>query len=40
VKGGTDKGELEFKTPITAHTYTISNEMVGGSYNAFTATPW
>jgi uncharacterized protein (TIGR02466 family) len=35
VKGGTDKGELEFKTPITAHTYTISNEAVG-SFNAFT----
>ena len=35
VKGGADKGELEFKTPIAAHTYTISNEMVGG-FNAFT----
>ena len=35
VKGGADKGELEFKTPITAHTYTISGEMVGG-FNAFT----
>ena len=35
VKGGADKGELELKTPITAHTYTISNEMVGG-FNAFT----
>jgi uncharacterized protein (TIGR02466 family) len=35
VKGGTDKGELELKTPITPHTYTISNEMVGG-FNAFT----
>jgi uncharacterized protein (TIGR02466 family) len=35
VKGGADKGELELKTPITPHTYTISGEMVGG-YNAFT----
>ena len=35
VKGGVDKGELELKTPVTAHTYTISGEMVG-SYNAFT----
>lgn len=35
VKGGPDKGALEFKTPITAHTYTISNEMVG-AFNAFT----
>jgi uncharacterized protein (TIGR02466 family) len=35
VKGGPDKGELEFKTPIAAHTYTISNNMVGG-FNAFT----
>ena len=35
VKGGPDKGELEFKTPITPHTYTISDEMVGG-FNAFT----
>ena len=35
VKGGADKGELELKTPITAHTYTISSEMVG-SFNAFT----
>jgi uncharacterized protein (TIGR02466 family) len=35
VKGGADKGELELKTPITAHTYTISSEMVGG-FNAFT----
>ena len=35
VKGGADKGELEFKTPIAPHTYTISNEMVGG-FNAFT----
>lgn len=35
VNGGADKGELEFKTPITAHTYTISNEMVSG-FNAFT----
>ena len=35
VKGGADKGELELKTPITPHTYTISNEMVGG-FNAFT----
>ena len=35
VKGGADKGELELKTPITAHTYTISNEMAG-SFNAFT----
>ncbi len=35
VKGGADKGELELKTPIIPHTYTISNEMVG-SFNAFT----
>lgn len=35
VKGGPDKGALEFKTPIAAHTYTISNEMVG-AFNAFT----
>ena len=35
VKGGADKGELELKTPIAPHTYTISNEMVGG-FNAFT----
>jgi uncharacterized protein (TIGR02466 family) len=35
VKGGADKGELELKTPITAHTYTISGEMVG-NFNAFT----
>ena len=35
VKGGPDKGELELKTPIVPHTYTISNDMVG-SFNAFT----
>jgi uncharacterized protein (TIGR02466 family) len=35
VKGGPDKGELEFKTPIVPHTYTISDEMVGG-FNSFT----
>lgn len=35
VKGGADKGELELKSPIIPHTYTISGEMVGG-YNAFT----
>ena len=35
VKGGVDKGELELKTPISPHTYTISNEMVG-DFNAFT----
>jgi uncharacterized protein (TIGR02466 family) len=35
VKGGADKGDLELKTPISPHTYTISGEMVGG-YNAFT----
>ena len=35
VKGGPDKGELELKTPIIPHTYTISNEMVSG-FNAFT----
>lgn len=35
VNGGPDKGALEFKTPITPHTYTISDEMVGG-FNAFT----
>ena len=35
VKGGADKGALEIKTPIVPHTYTISNEMVGG-FNAFT----
>ena len=35
VKGGADKGALELKSPITPHTYTISNEMVAG-FNAFT----
>ena len=35
VKGGADKGELELKTPITPHTYTISGDIVG-SFNAFT----
>ena len=35
VKGGADKGELEFKTPIAPHTYAISSEMVDG-FNAFT----
>ena len=35
VKGGADKGELELKTPIIPHTYTISNEMTG-NFNAFT----
>ena len=35
VKGGADKGELELKTPIVPHTYTISQEMVG-SFNSFT----
>jgi uncharacterized protein (TIGR02466 family) len=35
VKGGADKGALEFKTPIAPHTYTISDELVGG-FNAFT----
>jgi uncharacterized protein (TIGR02466 family) len=35
VKGGADKGELELKTPIIPHTYTISNEMVG-NFNSFT----
>jgi uncharacterized protein (TIGR02466 family) len=35
VNGGADKGELEFKTPIAPHTYTISDEMVG-SFNSFT----
>jgi uncharacterized protein (TIGR02466 family) len=35
VEGGADKGDLELKTPIAPHTYTISNEMVG-SFNAFT----
>ncbi len=35
VKGGPDKGELEFKTPIAPHTYTISNDLVG-AFNAFT----
>ena len=35
VKGGPDKGTLEFKTPVTPHTYTISDEIVGG-FNAFT----
>jgi uncharacterized protein (TIGR02466 family) len=34
VKGGTDKGALELNSPIAPHTYTISDEMVGG-YNAF-----
>ena len=35
VKGGPDKGEIELKTPVIQHTYTISNEMVG-NFNAFT----
>lgn len=35
VKGGDEKGALEFKTPIAPHTYTISDELVG-SFNAFT----
>ena len=35
VKGGADKGALEFKTPIAGHTYTISGEMVG-NFNTFT----
>jgi uncharacterized protein (TIGR02466 family) len=35
VKGGADKGELELKTPIIPHTYTISKEITGG-FNAFT----
>jgi uncharacterized protein (TIGR02466 family) len=35
VKGGADKGALEFKTPIAAHTYAISNEMIA-NFNAFT----
>ena len=35
VKGGADKGELELRTPIIPHTYTISKEMVG-NFNAFT----
>jgi uncharacterized protein (TIGR02466 family) len=35
VKGGADKGELELKTPIAPHTYTISPDLVGG-FNAFT----
>jgi uncharacterized protein (TIGR02466 family) len=35
VKGGADKGALEFKTPIAPHTYTISDELVG-AFNAFT----
>jgi len=35
VKGGADKGELELKTPIVPHTYTISNDLVAG-FNAFT----
>ena len=35
VKGGPDKGDLELKTPIAPHTYTISNEMVG-NFNTFT----
>lgn len=35
VKGGPDKGELEFKTPITPHTYTISNDIVA-NFNNFT----
>ncbi|HEX4636123.1 MAG TPA: TIGR02466 family protein [Rhizomicrobium sp.] len=35
VKGGADKGELELKTPIVPHTYTISHEMIG-NFNAFT----
>jgi uncharacterized protein (TIGR02466 family) len=35
VKGGADKGELELKTPIIPHTYTISNDLAD-SFNAFT----
>jgi hypothetical protein len=34
-KSGADKGELELKTPIAPHTYTISSEMAGG-FKAFT----
>ena len=35
VKGGADKGELELKTPIIPHTYTISKD-IAGKFNAFT----
>ena len=35
VKGGADKGELELKTPIVPHTYTISGDVVG-NFNTFT----
>ena len=35
VKGGADKGALELKTPVTPHTYTISDSMIAG-FNAFT----
>ena len=35
VKGGADKGELELKTPIIPHTYTIAADITGG-FNAFT----
>ena len=35
VKGGADKGALEFKTPIIPHTYTIADDMIA-NFNAFT----
>lgn len=35
VKGGPDKGALEFKSPIVPHTYTISNDLIQ-NFNAFT----
>jgi uncharacterized protein (TIGR02466 family) len=35
VKGGADKGELELKTPIIPHTYTISKD-IAGKFNSFT----
>ena len=35
VKGGQNKGNIEFTTPIVAHGYTIHNEMVS-QFNAYT----
>jgi len=35
VKGGADKGELELKSPIIPHTYTISKDITG-KFNSFT----
>jgi uncharacterized protein (TIGR02466 family) len=35
VKGGPNKGNIEFTTPIEGHAYTIQNNMVAG-HNSFT----